>query len=147
MGNVFQMLPGVLGARSEEWGDNQEEEAPGAPSMGWSNVAGSEMASWPPSHLEEGCLDITGAHWERGDLPMCSGGRLPQESPAAHLGVSITHPRLSSQTAPMAWVFLALLGKLLACLMTKDFSPTGGPKSLKSPLVVWVKTSRSCHAA
>lgn len=43
------------------------------------------------------------------------------------------------QIIPRVWVFLAILGKQFACLMTKDLSPIGGPKSLKTLLVLQVK--------
>lgn len=77
--------------------------------------------------------------------PGRSGGRLLQEStgppftcssPSTTPRSSVNHPRLSPQTAPMVWVFLAIVGKQLACLMTKDFSPIGGPKPLKIPIVL-----------
>lgn len=57
-----------------------------------------------------------------------------------------TLPRLTSQTAPRGWVFLAIWGKQFACLMTKDFSPIKGAQA-KNPLGVAGEMLRSCHVA
>lgn len=67
--------------------------------------------------------------------------------PSTLAGGSVTHPWLSSQTAPMVWGFLAILGKQSACPMTKDFSPIGGAQATEKPLGVVGELSRSCQAA
>lgn len=54
-------------------------------------------------------------------------------------GGSVTCHRFSCQTIPRVWVFLAILGKQFACLMTKDLPPIGGPKPLKTLLEFQVK--------
>lgn len=136
-------------------GRHQEGEAPGAPSAGWSNgwvrdgqpapaPSGggwlihhrNPLGAWRPACVLW-CKVPAGVHRA---LTHLSG-------PSTLAGGSVTHPRLSSQTAPTVWGFLAILGKQSACPMTKDFSPTGGAQATEGPLGVVGELSRSCQAA
>ena len=105
-------------------------------------MAGSEMASRPPPKVgsvtphrdPRGVWRTAWALWWKapeGVHRALTHRFQPQRLP----GGPVTHHRLSSQIVLMGWVFLAILGKQFACLMTKDLSPLGGgaarpPKTL-----------------
>lgn len=120
---------------------NQEEEVPAGPISGESHKFGPEVASQHPSApIRDGISCASGPIWAL-EPCLALGREAPPEvlRALAHLlqprilpGSSVTWHRLSCQTIPRMWVFLAVLRKQFAFLMT-----TGVPQ--KMLLVLQVK--------
>lgn len=161
MGKTARPPPHSLNcSRCQFWGGrgDQEGEAHGGPSVGWSNVAGSEMDRRYPPGVESvrHQRDLfnkkkkkkKGSIWGLEPCPGTPVGGSPGSpwGPFSPALAPAPHHMPSSQTIPTRWVSLAILGKQCACLMTKDFSPVGGVQANENPLGVAGEMSRSCHA-
>lgn len=154
LGNILPMLPSLLGARSRGWGENQEGEAPGASSEGWSKgwVRGPRGGGGPPAPTQ-GRISYASQGptwgWETSlGAPARVHGALANPFQPQHLPGDPCHPpqALISDCCDDAGIFNHL-GETICLLDDKRLLPHWGGPSHQNTLAVVGETLRSRQAA